>query len=166
MHTLSTWLGRVRLIFIDANIESKLRFRVQSKSLPYNRPRRSRGGVEVWLYSFVTSALEGGGWPVPLPGRFTSGKDPVPIGQEAGWAPERTCAKNLAPTEFRSPDRPARNQSLYRLSYPGPPSTKYFTLDYRGLPRPSTSNLDKQRSYPGWSCCGLPQPVQQNGQRV
>jgi hypothetical protein len=33
-----------------------------------------------------------------------------------------TCAKNLAPTGIRFPDRPARSQSLYRLSYRGPPS--------------------------------------------
>jgi len=26
-----------------------------------------------------TSALGGGGWPTPRPGRFTPGKDPVPI---------------------------------------------------------------------------------------
>ena len=30
-------------------------------------------------------------------------------------------AENLAPTRIRSPDRPARSESLYRLSYPGPP---------------------------------------------
>jgi hypothetical protein len=50
----------------------------------------------------------------------TPGKDPVPIVQEAGWAPGSvwTCAENLAPTRIRSPDRPARSQSLYRLSYP------------------------------------------------
>jgi len=55
--------------------------------------------------------------PRPL---FTPGKDPVPIVQEAGWAPGPvwTGATNLAPTEIRSPDRPARSQSLYRLSYP------------------------------------------------
>jgi hypothetical protein len=29
-------------------------------------------------------------------------------------------AKILAPTGIRSPDRPARSVSLYRLSYPGP----------------------------------------------
>jgi hypothetical protein len=42
--------------------------------------------------------------------------------QEAGWALGLVCmcAKNLAPTWFRSPDSPARSQSLYRLSYPGP----------------------------------------------
>jgi hypothetical protein len=61
-----------------------------------------------------------GGWSAPRPGRFTPGKDPVPIVKEAGWAPGPawTCEKNLAPTEIRSPDRPARGQSLYRLSYP------------------------------------------------
>jgi len=55
--------------------------------------------------------------PRPL---FTPGKDPVPIVQEAGWAsgPDWTGAENLAPTGIRSPDRPARSQSLYRLSYP------------------------------------------------
>jgi hypothetical protein len=47
----------------------------------------------------VTSALECGVWLAPRPGRFTPGKDPVPIVQEAGWAPGPvwTCAKNLAP---------------------------------------------------------------------
>jgi len=46
---------------------------------------------------------------------------PVPIGQEAGWdpGPERTGAKNLAPTWIRSPDRPAHRESLYRLRYSG-----------------------------------------------
>jgi hypothetical protein len=42
---------------------------------------------------------------------------PVPIIQEGGsiW----TCAKNFAPIGIRSPDRPARSQSIYRLNYPG-----------------------------------------------
>jgi hypothetical protein len=61
-----------------------------------------------------------GGWSAPRPGRFTTGKDPVPIAQEAGRAPAPvwTGAENLVPTGIRSPDRPARNQLLYRLSYP------------------------------------------------
>ena len=48
------------------------------------------------------------------------GKDLVPIVQEAGWAPGPvwTGAENLVPTRIWSLDRPARNQSLYRLSYP------------------------------------------------
>jgi hypothetical protein len=34
--------------------------------------------------------------------------------------------ENLAPTRIRSPDRPARSQSLHRLSYPGP----FFSIVY------------------------------------
>jgi hypothetical protein len=54
------------------------------------------------------------------PAAFTPGKDPVPIVQEAWPAPGPvwTCSKNLATTGVRSPDCPARSQSLYRLSYP------------------------------------------------
>ena len=69
-----------------------------------------------------TSALDGGGWSTPSSGRFTPGKDPVPIVQEAGQAPGLvwTGAENLGPTGIRSPDGPARSQSLYRLRYPPP----------------------------------------------
>ena len=51
----------------------------------------------------MTTALEGGEGvsvtPRPL---FTSGKDPVPIVQEAGWAPGPvwTGAENLGPPGF------------------------------------------------------------------
>jgi hypothetical protein len=93
--------------------------------------------VDVYGLRFVQPAGEGdrginpifldlgarrGGWSAPRPGLFTPGKNPVPIVQEDGWAPGPIwkCSKNLAPTEIRSPDRPARSQSLYRLSYPGP----------------------------------------------
>jgi hypothetical protein len=50
----------------------------------------------------------------------TPGKDPVPIVQEAGWAPGPvwTGAENFAPTKIQSPDHPAHSQSLYQLSYP------------------------------------------------
>jgi hypothetical protein len=59
----------------------------------------------------------------PRPGHFTPRKDPVPIVQKARWAPELvwTCAKNLAPTGIRSPDRPGCSQSLYiSTELPGP----------------------------------------------
>ena len=69
-----------------------------------------------------TSELEGGDWSTPRPGSFTLRTDPVPTVQEAGWAagPGWTGAKNLFPTGIPSPDRPARSQSLCRLSCPGP----------------------------------------------
>ena len=61
------------------------------------------------------------GWVVsstPRP-HFTPGKDSVPILQEAGRAsgPVWTGGKSR-PHRDSIPDRPARSQSLYRLSYP------------------------------------------------
>ena len=75
-----------------------------------------------------TSALDGGGWSTLRPGRFTHGKEPVPVLQEAGWAPGPvwTAAENLVPTRIRSQDRPARSESLYRLSYSGPLSVELY----------------------------------------
>jgi hypothetical protein len=87
---------------------------------------RTRGANFSFSDFFLVHPITGhqgprrGGWSAPRPGRFTPGKDPVPIVQEAEWAPGPgwTFAKNLAPTGIRSPDRPARSQSLYRLGYP------------------------------------------------
>ena len=61
------------------------------------------------------------GWVVsstPRP-QFTPGKEPLPIVQEAGWAPRpvRTGGKSR-PHRDSIADRPARSHSLYRLSYP------------------------------------------------
>ena len=70
----------------------------------------------------LTLALDGGGWSTPRPGRFTPGEDPVPIVQEAGWAPGPVCTgvEYLVPTGIQSPDCPACSKSLYHLSYTGP----------------------------------------------
>jgi hypothetical protein len=59
------------------------------------------------------------------------GKDPVPILQEAGWAPGPvwTGAENLAPTGIRSPDRQSRRQSLYRLNYRAHTNVLYTQLN-------------------------------------
>jgi hypothetical protein len=67
----------------------------------------------------MTTALEGGEGQRHAPAAFYPGKDPVPIVQEAVWdpGPVWTGAENLAPAGIRSPDRPTRSQSLYRLCY-------------------------------------------------
>jgi hypothetical protein len=53
----------------------------------------------------------------------------LPLGKRPGtnctvglWAPGPVCtgAVDVSPTGIRSPDRPARIESLGRLSYPGP----------------------------------------------
>jgi hypothetical protein len=74
-------------------------------------------------YSFCTSVLDGGEWSASRPGRaLAPGKgSPVPIVQEAGWAPELVWAKRLEEKilsplpgiETRPPGRPARSQTLY-----------------------------------------------------
>ena len=49
---------------------------------------------------------------------FTPRKDPVPILQEAGWAPGPVWTDGKSrPHRDSIPDCPARSQSLYRLSY-------------------------------------------------
>ena len=61
------------------------------------------------------------GWLVsstPRP-HFTPGKEPVPILQEAGWAPGPVwTGGNSRPHWDSIPDRPDRSQPLYRLNYP------------------------------------------------
>ena len=50
---------------------------------------------------------------------FTPGKDPVPIVREAEWAPGPVWTGGKSrPHRDSIPDRPARSQALYRLSYP------------------------------------------------
>jgi hypothetical protein len=69
----------------------------------------------------LTSALDG--CELHAPAALPSGKEsPVPIGQEAGWAPEpfwtwclRKNSQLLPGIEPRSSDRPVRSQSLSRL---------------------------------------------------
>ena len=69
----------------------------------------------------LTSALDGVGGQRHTPAALPPGKIPG-IVWEAGWAPGPvwTGTENLATTGIRSPDRPARSESLYRLSYRGP----------------------------------------------
>jgi len=54
-----------------------------------NMPRKYRRGVKVQFYSFFNLGARWC-WVVNATryGRFTPGNDPVPIVQEAGWAPQ------------------------------------------------------------------------------
>ena len=75
----------------------------------------------------MTSALEGGEWSAARPGpTLPPGKTPVPIVQEAGWAPGSVWTDGK-PRRNRDaiPDRPARSQSLYPLSYPAHTTNTY-----------------------------------------
>jgi hypothetical protein len=67
--------------------------------------------------------------PTPRP-LYPRERDPVRIVQEAGWAPGPvwTATVNLASAGIRSPDRPPRSESLYRLSHPGPHLKNYSNI--------------------------------------
>jgi len=56
-----------------------------------------------------------------------------------GPGPVWTGAENLVPTGIRSPDRPSRSQSLYRLSYRAHENCKY-TLKTRAVHLSVASN--------------------------
>ena len=95
---------------------------------------RGSGGIALPFHDHGTRR----GWGVSVTPRplFTPEKEPVPIVQEAGRGPRHgldRCEKNLAPTGIRSPDRPARSQSLYRLRYPA--HSKLSSLVNSGLGR-------------------------------
>ena len=64
------------------------------------------GYLFIYLFEFLVSGY------ISASGRFTPGKDPVRVVQEAGWAPGPvwTGAENLATTGIRSPDRTARSE--------------------------------------------------------
>ena len=68
---------------------------------------------------FHDGGTKGGEWLAARPGRTLAGKEPVSIVQESWWAPGPVWTGGKShPTRIRSPDRPDRSQSLYRLSYP------------------------------------------------
>jgi len=77
------------------------------------------------------------------PAASTHGKDPVAIIQEAGWAPGPVWigAENLTPTGVRSPDRPARSQSLYQLCYPAHKLKGNYVNVLRGDPLNNLTNF-------------------------
>jgi hypothetical protein len=67
------------------------------KSSPSTRHGGAWGERRYSSYSFTTSALDGGEWLASRPGRaLPPGKGPpVPIVQEAGWAPEPVWTQRL-----------------------------------------------------------------------
>jgi hypothetical protein len=84
--------------------------KVSKVSIPATRHGGAWGERRYSSYSFSTSALDGDEWSASRPGRaLPPGKGPlVPIGQEAGWAPEpvwtqRLQEKSFAPAGNRTP---------------------------------------------------------------
>ena len=82
-----------------------------------------KGPKDEQMYSSTlpsTSAVDRGGWSASRPGRFTPGKDPVPIVQVAGWAPGPvwTGAENLAPPPGFDPRTVASRYTDWAIAAP------------------------------------------------
>jgi len=91
------------------------------------------------------------GWVVsstPRP-HFTPGKDPAPILQEAGWAPGPVWTGGKSrPHRDSIPNRPARSQSLYRLSYRAHLSTAHSIVKW-----PAHQKYVHRMSHMTWHNC-------------
>jgi hypothetical protein len=72
----------------------------------------------------LTSALDGVGGQRQAPAALPPGMIQYPLQRRQGGPQGQSGrVRNIAPpTGIRSADRPARGESLYRLSYPGTPT--------------------------------------------
>jgi hypothetical protein len=93
---------------------------------------KAYGGVDVYIHIFLTSALVWGECSASSRCRFTPRKRVPRTHWIGGWVyppaglddvEKRKCTP--PGLELRPLGRPARSQSLYRLSYPGSCQTKY-----------------------------------------
>jgi hypothetical protein len=121
------------ICFETCTLFSKLKLK-----LSHYTPRRCLGESRYSSYSFSTSALDGGEWSASSPGRALAPVSwpPIPIVQEAGWAPEPVWTETLEKNPFasagiqpRSPGRPARHY------------THFFSKIYFNIILPSTSSV-------------------------
>jgi hypothetical protein len=88
---------------------------------------KAYGGMDVQIRIFLTSALDGCEWSASRPGRFTPGGRAPGTHWIGGWVGPRAGLDymekrkflTLPGLELRPLRRPARSQSLYRLSYSG-----------------------------------------------
>jgi hypothetical protein len=88
---------------------------------------KAYGGVDVYVHIFLTSALVGGEWSASRPCHFTPGEGASGTHWLGSWVGPRASLDDAEEKKFLTPpglelrllSRPARSQSLYRLSYPG-----------------------------------------------
>ena len=109
---ISTHLNKLTILYGEVNSHLDKR---RSRYRPGVAERVGRG-IALLFHDRGTIR----GWVVsstPRP-HFTPGRDPVHILQEAGWAPGPVWTGGKSrPHRDSIPDRPARSQLLYRLSY-------------------------------------------------
>jgi hypothetical protein len=82
----------MKIFFQDCAVRHKCK----GKAVPQHT-YKGAGRRRYSSYSFTASALNGGEWSASRPGRALPPRKgpPVPIGQEAGWAPEPVWTQKL-----------------------------------------------------------------------
>jgi hypothetical protein len=97
--------------------------KVKKVKLSRYTPWRHMGERRYSSYSYLTSALDGGEWSASRPGRAILGERTPGTHWIGGWVGPRAGLdagarrKILCPCRGSNPDRPARSQTLYCLSY-------------------------------------------------
>jgi len=126
------WLSNKYLILCNKNKSWRQIYKLYIKKVKCSRYRpdvAQRVGRDIALLFYDRGTRRG--WVVSSTSRphFTPGKDTVTILQEAAWAsgPVWTGGKSR-PNRDSIPDRAARSQSLYRLSYPAHQIRLYIIL--------------------------------------
>ena len=77
------WVGLI-FVRIWAVFNTIIKRRVRGKGAPTTGHEGPDGEYRYSPNIYLPRHLDGGGWSAPRPGRFTPGKDPVPIVQETG----------------------------------------------------------------------------------
>ena len=117
MPYINLWVPCCFTKFPDGPQNYNLNIKVKCSRYRPGVPQRVGRGIALLFHDRGTRR----GWVVsstPRP-HFTPRKDPVPILQEAGWFPGLVWTGGKSRLHRDSiPDRSARSQSLYRLSYP------------------------------------------------
>jgi len=112
------WIKSLAMKLVNYPVYRQCMQRVNVKWSRYRRGVAQRVGRGIALLFHDRGTR--GGWVVSSTPRlhFTHRKDPVPILQETGWAPGPVWTGGKShPHRDSIPDRRARSQSLYRLSY-------------------------------------------------
>ena len=100
---------------------------------------RPIGEVEVKLYSFMTTTLEGGEGSASRPGRsLPLGKTRCPLFRSLGGPQDRSgqVRKISPPTGIQSLDRPSPSQALFQIRYPAhqyPRTLQHLLLSHNVL---------------------------------
>ena len=119
---LNTMFSNTLIFFSSRNFSDQVDVTYSEGQVHHTTDQGGPDG-EVELYSTLSlnSALDGVGGQRHFPAALPTGKTRNPLyrGLSKSPGPVWTGTENLASTGIRPPDRPARSESLYRLSYPG-----------------------------------------------